>query len=163
MAGQKKRKGLGSLGVDVLLSTPVQEVPSAAESSNENSAGLDYIPIDLVDRSPFQPRQQISEQGIQELADSISSQGLIQPIVVRQLLDRYELIAGERRWRAAQLAGLQEIPAVIKEVNDQAAAAMALVENLQRENLNPIEEAYAMSNLIEQFNWTHQEVAETSR
>ena len=92
MAGQKKRKGLGSLGVDVLLSTPVQEVPSVTGNGTDKSAGLDYIPIDLVDRSPFQPRQQISEQGIQELADSISSQGLIQPIVVRQLLDRYELI-----------------------------------------------------------------------
>ena len=159
MSGQKKRKGLGSLGVDVLLSTPVQEV-SIAESTNENTAGLNYIPVDLIDRSPYQPRQHISEQGIQELAESISSQGLIQPIVVRQLVDRYELIAGERRWRAAQLAGLQEIPAVIKEANDQAAAAMALVENLQRENLNPIEEAYAMSKLIEQFDWTHQEVAE---
>lgn len=160
MAGQKKRKGLGSLGVDVLLSTPVQEVPSNVEINDESGAGLDYIAVDLIDRSPFQPRQHIPEEGIQELAESIRSQGLIQPIVVRRSADRYELIAGERRWRAAQVAELQDIPAIIKEVNDQAAAAMALVENLQREDLNPIEEAYAISNLIKQFNWTHNEVAE---
>ena len=160
MAGQKKRKGLGSLGVDVLLSTPVQEVSSVVETDAGHDAGLDYIAVDLIDRSPFQPRQHIPEEGIEELAESIRSQGLIQPIVVRRSADRYELIAGERRWRAAQLAELQEIPAVIKEVNDQTAAAMALVENLQREDLNPIEEAYAISNIIKQFNWTHNEVAE---
>ena len=161
MAGNKKRKGLGSLGVDVLLSTPVEAVPATKTSSDSrNSAGLNYVSVDLIDRSPFQPRQQINAEGIQELADSIRSQGLIQPVVVRKLTDRYELIAGERRWRAAQLAGLQEIPAVIKEANDQTAAAMALVENLQREDLNPVEEAYAISNLIKQFNWTHQEVAD---
>ena len=94
------------------------------------------------------------------MADSIRSQGLIQPIVVRKIADRYELIAGERRWRAAQIAGLQDIPAVIKQADDQAAAAMALIENLQREDLNPVEEAVAIANLIAQFNWTHQEVAE---
>ena len=161
MAGNKKRKGLGSLGVDVLLSTPVEAVPAPAEATNTSSAtGLDYVAVDLIDRSPYQPRQHIPAEGIQELADSIRTQGLIQPVVVRKLADRYELIAGERRWRAAQLAGLQEIPVVIKEVNDQSAAAMALVENLQREDLNPVEEAYAMSNLIKQFDWTHQEVAD---
>lgn len=161
MAGNKKRKGLGSLGVDVLLSTPVETVPSASTPAASSEAkGLDYVPVDLIDRSPYQPRQHIPAEGIQELADSLRTQGLIQPIVVRKRADRYELIAGERRWRAAQLVGLQEIPAVIKEVNDQTAAAMALVENLQRENLNPVEEAYAMSNLIKQFDWTHQEVAD---
>ncbi len=161
MAGNKKRKGLGSLGVDVLLSTPVEPVAATTTAGDSSdSAGLNYVAVDLIDRSPYQPRQHISAEGIQELADSIRSQGLIQPVVVRKLADRYELIAGERRWRAAQLAGLQEIPAVIKEVNDQAAAAMALVENLQREDLNPVEEAYAISNLIKQFNWTHQEVAD---
>ena len=98
---------------------------------------------------------------MEELADSIRTQGLIQPIVVRKLNERYELIAGERRWRAAQLVGLQDIPAVIKEVDNEAAAAMALVENLQREDLNPVEEAVAVANLIQQFDWTHQEVADS--
>ena len=159
MAGSKKRKGLGSLGVDVLLSTPVEPVATTAESEISDNTAT-YVSVDLIDRSPYQPRQHIPAEGIQELADSIRAQGLIQPVVVRKLADRYELIAGERRWRAAQLAGLQEIPVVVKEVNDQTAAAMALVENLQREDLNPVEEAYAMSNLIKQFDWTHQEVAD---
>ena len=155
MASSKKRKGLGNLGVDILLSTPV-ETHATGESAPAQS-GLDYLPIDLIDRSPFQPRQSFNEQALEELAASIHSQGLIQPIVVRKLQGRYELIAGERRWRAAQRAGLENIPALIKEVDNQAAAAMALVENLQREDLNPIEEAYAVANLIEQFSWTHQE------
>ena len=158
MGSQKKRKGLGNLGVDILLSTPVETTPEPDKAADKS--GLNYIPVDLVDRSPYQPRQTMSEEGLTELADSIKSQGLIQPIVVRKVVDRYELIAGERRWRAAQRAGLQEIPAVIQQVDDQAAAAMALIENLQRENLNPIEEAYAMSNLTKEFDWTHQEVAD---
>lgn len=158
MSGQKKRKGLGNLGVDILLSTPVESVPTT--SAQADSKGLDYIPVDLIDRSLYQPRQSMTEEGLTELADSIRSQGLIQPIVVRKIVNRYELIAGERRWRAAQKVGLQEIPAVIKKVDDQSAAAMALIENLQRENLNPIEEAFAVSNLTKQFDWTHQQVAD---
>ena len=160
MANQKKRKGLGNLGVDILLSAPAETVPGQALTS-DSSAGLSYIPIDMIDRSPYQPRQTMSEEALAELADSIQSQGLIQPVVVRKVAARYELIAGERRWRAAQQAGLEEIPALIKQADDQAAAAMALIENLQRENLNPIEEAVAVSNLIEQFDFTHQEVADT--
>ena len=111
MGSQKKRKGLGNLGVDVLLSTPVETAP--VEQPVSRSPDLNYVSVDLIDRSPFQPRQNISAEGIQELADSIKSQGLIQPIVVRKMGDRYELIAGDRRWQAAQQAGLQEIPAVI--------------------------------------------------
>jgi len=159
MGGQKKRKGLGNLGVDILLSTPVEAVPTKEDSVP--ASGLDYIPIDLIDRSPYQPRQTMAEEGLAELADSIRSQGLIQPIVVRKTAKRYELIAGERRWRAAQQAGLDEVPAVIKEVDNESAAAMALIENLQRENLNPIEEAFAIANLTKEFDWTHQEVADT--
>lgn len=158
MATSKKRKGLGNLGVDILLSTPVETAISTEKPAS--GSGLEYLAIDLIDRSPYQPRQHFAEEALEELAESIRSQGLIQPIVVRKTHNRYELIAGERRWRAAQRAQLQEIPAVIKAVDDQAAAAMALVENLQRENLNPIEEAYAMANLVEQFQWTHQEVAD---
>lgn len=154
---KSKRKGLGNLGVDILLSSKVEAEPTESEAAID---GLNYIGIDLVDRSPYQPRQTISQDGVEELADSIRTQGLIQPIVVRKVDGRYELIAGERRWRAAQLAGMQEVPAVVKSVDNEAAAAMALVENLQREDLNPIEEAVAVSNLIKQFDWTHQEVAE---
>ena len=163
MAANKKRKGLGSLGIDILLSSPAKVASKAEEPLQATSASMAdqlSIAIDLVDRSPFQPRQTMTDEGLQELADSIRSQGLIQPIVVRKTADRYELIACERRWRAAQIAGLQDIPAVIKQADDQAAAAMALIENLQRENLNPVEEAVAIANLIAQFNWTHQEVAE---
>ena len=154
---KNKRKGLGNLGLDVLLSSAVEAEP---KKNTAGADGLDYIAVDLIDRSPYQPRQVITEEGIQELAESIRTQGLIQPVVVRKSKDRFELIAGERRWRAAQQAGLQEIPAVVKKVDNQAAAAMALVENLQRENLNPIEEAVAVSNLIKEFDWTHQEVAD---
>jgi len=163
MAANKKRKGLGSLGIDILLSSPAKVVSKSEEPLQSTPASMAdqlSIAIDLVDRSPFQPRQTMTDEGLQELANSIRSQGLIQPIVVRKIADRYELIAGERRWRAAQIAGLQDIPAVIKQADDQAAAAMALIENLQRENLNPVEEAVAIANLIAQFNWTHQEVAE---
>ena len=163
MAANKKRKGLGSLGIDILLSSPAKVVSKSEEPLQSTPASMAdqlSIAIDLVDRSPFQPRQTVTDEGLQELANSIRSQGLIQPIVVRKIADRYELIAGERRWRAAQIAGLQDIPAVIKQADDQAAAAMALIENLQRENLNPVEEAVAIANLITQFNWTHQEVAE---
>ena len=144
MAANKKRKGLGSLGIDILLSSPAKVASKAEEPLQATSVSMAdqlSIAIDLVDRSPFQPRQTMTDEGLQELADSIRSQGLIQPIVVRKTADRYELIAGERRWRAAQIAGLQDIPAVIKQADDQAAAAMALIENLQRENLNPVEEA----------------------
>lgn len=158
MGGQKKRKGLGNLGVDILLSTPVDTDPP--KQKQNTSEGLDYLPIDLIDRSPYQPRQTMQEEGLAELADSIKSQGLIQPLVVRKVANRYELIAGERRWRAAQLAGLEQIPALIKPVDNESAAAMALIENLQRENLNPVEEAQAMANLTKEFDWTHQEVAD---
>ncbi|MEM8844894.1 MAG: ParB/RepB/Spo0J family partition protein [Pseudomonadota bacterium] len=155
----KKRKGLGGLGVDILLSTPKKDAPVKKEKAEISSSGLEYIAVDLVDRSPYQPRQTIAQEGLTELAESIRTQGLIQPIIVRKQGKRYELIAGERRWRAAQLAELHEVPAVIKQADEKAAAAMALVENLQREDLNPIEEAQAVANLIEHFDWTHQEVA----
>ena len=154
----KKRKGLGGLGVDILLSTSSKAAPAKNEDKT-TPTGLDYIGIDMVDRSPYQPRQAIPQEGLAELSESIRTQGLIQPIVVRKQGKRFELIAGERRWRAAQLAGLHEIPAVVREVDEPTAAAMALVENLQSEDLNPIEEAQAMSNLISHFDWTHQEVA----
>lgn len=155
----KKKRGLGSLGVDVLLSAAKTE---NAISNNEAEAdkSLQSVPIDLIHQSPYQPRQIMEPEALEALASSIRQQGVVQPIVVRKAGDGYELIAGERRWRASQQAGLQDIPAVIKNVNDQEAAAIAIIENLQREDLNPLEEAQAFANLIEKFGLTHQEVGE---
>src|SRR5690606_9224939 len=111
-------------------------------------------------RGKYQPRRDIQPEALEELAESIRAQGVMQPIVIRPISDqRYEIIAGERRWRAAQLAGLDRIPAVIKDVPDEAAIAMALIENIQREDLNPIEEAFALKRLQDEFELTHQEVA----
>jgi ParB family chromosome partitioning protein len=128
---------------------------------------LQKIPVDLLQRGKYQPRIDMRQESLQELADSIKAQGLVQPIVVRPLNEatasqprRYEIIAGERRWRAAQLAGLHEIPALIRRVPDEAAVAMALIENIQRENLNPLEEARALERLISEFEMTHASAAE---
>ena len=126
------------------------------------------LPVDLLQRGKYQPRIDMRQETLQELADSIKAQGVVQPIVVRPLDDaasgaghaRYEIIAGERRWRAAQLAGLHEIPAVVRRVPDEAAIAMALIENIQRENLNPLEEARALDRLITEFDMTHATAAE---
>ena len=150
---KKKKPGLGALGIDVLLSTGGPAPPAG-------DASLRTLPVELVHRSPYQPRRQVNPEALEELADSIRRQGVIQPVVVRRVEGEYQLIAGERRWRAAQQAGLLEIPAVIRDVDDQQAAALALVENLQREDLNPLEEARAYSGLVEQFGLTHQEVGE---
>jgi len=158
-----KKRGLGR-GLDALLGSAATSVianPAAREEpSNE---GLRMLPVDVIQRGRFQPRQDFAAEAMQELADSITAQGVVQPIVVRPLTDssgKYEIIAGERRWRATQLAGLHEIPAVIRDVPDQAAMAMGLIENIQREELNPVEEATALQRLIEEFGLTHQETAE---
>ncbi len=153
----KKRRGLGSLGVDALLSASALVKPDAASPS---ATDLSSLPVDTIRRGKYQPRTHFSQDSLQELADSIIAQGMIQPVVVRKATDGYELIAGERRWRAAQLAGLHEVPVVIRDIPDQAAAAMSLIENIQREDLNPLEEANALSRLIEEFGLTHQEAAE---
>lgn len=128
---------------------------------------LASLPLDLLQRGKFQPRVDMRTETLQELADSIKSQGLVQPILVRPVggrvpgeSQRYEIIAGERRWRAAQMAGLNEIPAVIRDVPDEAAVSMALIENIQREDLNPLEEARALLRLTEEFGLTHQAAAE---
>jgi len=160
----KKKRGLGSLGVDVLLSATKTEsaVPDGSITGNDTviQTPLQSLPVDLIHQSPYQPRQIMEPEALEALANSIKQQGVVQPIVVRATEDGYELIAGERRWRAAQQAGLQEIPTVIKNVNDQEAAAIAIIENLQREDLNPLEEAQAFANLIDKFGLTHQEVGE---
>jgi len=128
---------------------------------------LTKLPLDLLQRGRYQPRMDMRPETLSELADSIKAQGVVQPIVVRPLeppvngeSQRYEIIAGERRWRAAQMAGLSEIPAVIRHIPDEAAIAVALIENIQRENLNPLEEARALERLVSEFGLTHQEVAQ---
>ncbi|MGD9164616.1 MAG: ParB/RepB/Spo0J family partition protein [Chromatiales bacterium] len=132
-------------------------VPTSAGEAKER---LNRLPVDLIQRGRYQPRREFDPDALRELADSIAAQGVIQPVVVRPVEnDRYELIAGERRWRAAQQAGLDEIPVVIKEVTEEAAMAMGLIENIQREDLNPLEEANALSRLLHEFGLTHQEVA----
>jgi ParB family transcriptional regulator, chromosome partitioning protein len=155
----RKKGGLGR-GLDALLGAsaaarsdaPLQE--AAAET-------LRQLPVEQIQRGRYQPRQDLREDSLHELADSIRAQGLVQPVVVRRLGGGcYELIAGERRWRAAQLAGLREVPAVIRDVSDQAAIAMALIENIQREDLNPLEEAAALQRLIAEFSLSHQQAAE---
>lgn len=127
----------------------------------ERDGVLRQIPIDLLQPGKYQPRQDMAPEALQELANSIAAQGILQPIMIRPIgQNQYEIIAGERRWRAAQLARLSEVPAIIREVPDEAAVAMALIENIQREDLNPIEEAIALDRLSQEFQLTHQQAAE---
>ena len=160
-----KKRGLGR-GLDALLGSALNDsVIQTGDSNTSTSERLQNLPVDRIQRGRFQPRQEFAQEPMQELADSIRAQGVVQPIVVRPISSeegqtQYEIIAGERRWRATQLAGLHEIPAVIRDVPDQTAMAMGLIENIQREELNPIEEATALQRLIEEFGLTHQETAE---
>jgi ParB family chromosome partitioning protein len=156
----KKRLGRG---LDALLSKPVTETNAVTGSSN--GGDLRQIPVDLLQRGQYQPRVDIRQDTLEDLANSIRAQGVVQPIVARPLghfdgAQHYEIVAGERRWRAAQMAGLDTIPAVVKDIADEAAIAMALIENIQRENLNPLEEARALDRLIREFDLTHAEAAE---
>lgn len=147
----KAKGGLGR-GLDSLLA-----------NGADNSSGDRLTTVAVKDIRPgrYQARVQIDDEALQELADSIKAQGVIQPVIVREHgLSRYELIAGERRWRAAQIAGLTEIPAVIKTISDETALAMGLIENLQRENLNPIEEAQGLKRLADEFGLTHETIAQ---
>jgi ParB family transcriptional regulator, chromosome partitioning protein len=162
-----KKRGLGR-GLDALLgggnATPsvgTDAINTGLEAVHIGEANSRReLPVDLIQRGKYQPRRDIEQESLRELADSIIAQGVIQPISVRPVADqRYEIIAGERRWRAAQLAGLDVIPVVIRDVSDQAAIAMALIENIQREDLNPIEEAVSLQRLQSEFDLTQQEVA----
>ena len=165
-----KKRGLGR-GLDALLGASTAPRASEADAAGvaasegqpqvmKEDGALKELPVDLVQRGKYQPRRDIDPESLQELADSIKVQGVMQPIVVRPISDRkYEIIAGERRWRATQLAGLDVIPAVVRDVSDQAAIAMALIENIQREDLNPIEEAMSLQRLQQEFELTQQEVA----
>lgn len=149
-----KKRGLGR-GLDALLAD-VQE--TSTDVSNDS---LQHFALDQIQPGKYQPRIDMSQESLEELADSIRAQGLVQPIVVRPVGDgRYEIIAGERRWRASRLAGLATIPVLVKDVSDRSAIAMALIENIQRENLNPMEEANALHRLREEFEMTHQQAAE---
>jgi len=164
-----KKKGLGR-GLEALLGgaavTPPagagSEAPDAKQSDNEAQDGkLAELPIEFLQRGKYQPRRDMHPDTLEELAESIKAQGVMQPIVVRPIgEERYEIIAGERRWRASQLAGLDKIPCVVRQVPDEAAIAMALIENIQREDLNPMEEAMALKRLQDEFELTHQEVAQ---
>ncbi|GAA0712540.1 ParB/RepB/Spo0J family partition protein [Dokdonella soli] len=155
MAAKKRGLGLGR-GLDALLGGG--DMPAAAQDTEGELRMLD---VGLIQPGKYQPRHTIDPEHLEELAASIRAQGLIQPVVVRAIgRDRYELIAGERRWRAAQKAGLSEIPALVKVVPDQAAVAMALIENIQREDLSPLEEAQALARLIDEFELTHQQTAD---
>ena len=171
----KKYRGLGK-GLNELLSatlgdqnTPkkIVKVPLTTEESTSPQQytsmqqSLKYLSLDQMSGGPFQPRQTIHHEGIEQLAESIKSQGVLQPIVVREKADgQYEIIAGERRWRAAQLAGIDSVPVIVRDITDEEALAIALIENIQRENLSPIEESRALKRLADNLSLTHLEVAE---
>lgn len=174
-----KKRGLGK-GLSSLISQPTVRVevpttpPQATSSAHaepnpavavahvaDPRGDLTYLPLDVLQRGQYQPRRDMSSDGLEDLAASIRSQGVIEPIVVRAITrDKYEIIAGERRWRAARMAGLDTIPAVVRDVTDEDAIAMALIENIQREDLNPVEEAVALQRLQKEFELTQQEVAD---
>jgi ParB family chromosome partitioning protein len=165
-----KRKSLGR-GLDALLSSAAGSAvaragtPAVESGAAPADTALREVPLDLLQRGRYQPRVDMRDESLAELAESIKAQGVVQPIVVRPLAShgdgetRYEIVAGERRWRAAQLAGLHAIPAVVRDIPDESAVAVALIENIQRENLNPIEEARALSRLVEEFGLTHEDAA----
>lgn len=142
------RKALGR-GLSALL----REVETS-------STGVDQVALDLIDPNPYQPRRAFSEEGLKELADSIRATGLIQPVLLRRKDARYQLVAGERRWRAARLAGVQHLPAIVRELSDKEALELSLTENLLRQDLNAIEVAHAYSSLQEQFKLSHEEIAD---
>jgi ParB family transcriptional regulator, chromosome partitioning protein len=149
-----KKRGLGK-GLDALLG------PVAKAVETDEHHVLDEIPVEWIKAGKYQPRKEFDEESLLDLSASIKAQGIMQPIVVRPVgKDQYEIIAGERRWRAAQLAELEKIPAVIRDVDDEAAVAMSLIENIQREDLNPLEQSRALQRLIEEFDLTHQQVAD---
>nr|MCH9842974.1 ParB/RepB/Spo0J family partition protein [Gammaproteobacteria bacterium] len=156
-----KRKGLGR-GLDALLDAGKNDEHNTKSDKNQANKGLLVnLPVEFLIRGEYQPRRDMSPEALDELAGSIKLHGVMQPIVVRKIEhQKYEIIAGERRWRAAQLAGLDVVPALEKNVSDNAALAMSLIENIQREDLNAIEEARALSRLQDEFNLTQQEVAD---
>ena len=156
-----KRQSLGT-GLDALLGFSDDTKATARDNNIEDTDGaLRNLPVEFLQRGKYQPRRDLDADALQELANSISQQGVMQPIVVRKIAaDKYEIIAGERRWRATQQAGLESIPAIIRTITDEAAIAMALIENIQREDLNSIEESRALIRLQDEFKLTQQQVAD---
>ena len=154
-----KRRGLGK-GLDALLGVGAGSLAEGGPAGAED-AGLKTLPLDSLERGPYQPRRDFKPEALRELADSIRAQGLVQPIVARRRpgLEKYEIIAGERRWRAARLAGLREVPVVIRDAPDRTVMCIGLIENIQREDLNPLEEAGALDRLIREFEMRHEDVA----
>ncbi len=149
-----KKRGLGR-GLDALLGE------STEDAGDADAGTLQQLPVECLERGRYQPRRHMDPTALQELADSVASQGVVQPLVVRPLAEeRFEIIAGERRWRAAQLAGLSVVPAIVRDIPDEVAVAVALIENIQREDLNPLEEAVTLRRLIDEFGMTHQAVSE---
>ncbi|MEZ7922794.1 MAG: ParB/RepB/Spo0J family partition protein [Acinetobacter towneri] len=159
-----KKRGLAKgRGLDALLGS-IQKEKLQLEVQSLDHGQLKQIDVNLLKRGEYQPRRFIQEQDLQELAASIEKHGVMQPIVIRPIDDEqhpYEIIAGERRWRAAQLAGLTEIPAIVRDLTDQVAIALALIENIQRQDLNPIDQAMALQRFHDEFGLSHQEIAET--
>lgn len=160
-----KKRGLGR-GLDALLATSqnqrANDIAEDLPDTEEHKGELQKLPVEFLQPGRYQPRKDMSPEALEELASSIKTQGIIQPIVVRLIgKDQFEIIAGERRWRAAQLAGLDVVPCLVKDVPDEVAIAIALIENIQREDLNAMEEAQALERLQVEFELTHQEVAET--
>ncbi|KZZ34185.1 ParB/RepB/Spo0J family partition protein, partial [Oleiphilus sp. HI0117] len=152
-----KKRGLGEKGLSALLKGSNVDFKKEVE----NDGDLKQLPVEFLKRGKYQPRRDMDPDALEELAESIRQQGIMQPIVVRSRgEDSYEIIAGERRWRAAQIAQLDKVPAIIRDVEDDAAVAMALIENIQRENLNAMEEATALQRLQDEFELTQSEVAE---
>ncbi|MBE8159116.1 MAG: ParB/RepB/Spo0J family partition protein, partial [Betaproteobacteria bacterium] len=143
-------------GLDVLLG----QVTAANSNAGGDSSNLDTLSVNILQRGKFQPRDDIDPETLNELANSITSQGIIQPLVVRKIAPKkYEIIAGERRWRAAKIAGLKEVPVIIRKIDDQVALAIGLIENIQRESLTPLEEAKALQQLISDFQMTHAQIS----
>ncbi len=159
-----KKRGLAKgRGLDALLGS-IQKEKLQLEAQSLDHGQLKQIDVHLLKRGEYQPRRFIEEKDLQELAASIEKHGVMQPIVIRPVDDEkrpYEIIAGERRWRAAQLAGLTEVPAIVRDLNDQVAIALALIENIQRQDLNPIDQAIALQRFHDEFGLSHQEIAET--
>lgn len=155
-----KKRGLGR-GLDALLATSQQKAAVDGDETLAQKGELQKLPIEFLRPGKYQPRKDMASEALEDLASSIRSQGIIQPIVVRKLAEEsYEIIAGERRWRASQIAGLDVVPCLIKDVPDEAAVAIALIENIQREDLNAMEEAQALQRLMNEFELTHQQIAE---
>ena len=163
-----KKRGLAKgRGLDALLGSVKKEKQHLSVNTADLEDGqLEQISVEILQRGQYQPRQHIADEALQELSDSIKQHGVMQPIVIRKVSSdgedaQYEIIAGERRWRAAKLAGLTHVPAIVRDMSDQVAIALALIENIQRQDLNPMEQALALQRFHEEFGLSHQEIAET--